>query len=70
MPALALGKPSKPAFPRHALPYKNTALNGTPVDVELLTFNLPDKSVLFVFQESGKADNRVVGIIESVKPPS
>lgn len=68
MPLEPEAPPRPKHFPRHALPYKDTARNGTPVDVELMTYNLPDKSVFFLMQESGKTDDRIVGIVNSVKP--
>ena len=59
--------PVAAVFPRRVFPYKNTAVDGKPVAVELLTYKLPTKSVLFVLQESGLTDDRIVAIINSIK---
>ncbi|WP_210253059.1 hypothetical protein, partial [Beijerinckia sp. L45] len=68
-PPIAVTPHKGPRFPFHALPYKDTSRDGTPVDVELLTFILPDKSLFFLLQESGQTDPRMTDLINSVKPP-
>jgi hypothetical protein len=57
-----------PRFPRHVLSYNDASVDGKPVDVQLVTFVLPDRSVLFVMQESSGDDTRAITAINSVRP--
>jgi hypothetical protein len=69
IPTFALNTPVLTVlpFPRHVLSYKDTTLEGHRVDVQLVTYRLPDGSILFIAQESRPDDTRAIEIATSVR---
>lgn len=56
-----------PKLPFRAIQYYGTTMNGKPIDVQLLVYNLPDNRLFVMMQESGPDDGRAVAMARSVR---